>query len=198
MSVFRLSKKRSAAAVPLEAIESEVVAKYEEHAAALLRYASVFTGDRETARDALQEAFLRYFILRCEGREVFPVKPWLFRVVRNYLLDCLKAARSKNHVTLEEIPNAEERRKDPEAAYARTELLERLLAVLTCREIECLRLRAEGMQYDEIAEVLGVRSGTVGAMLAHCQKKLQRERQRMDDERNGQEIPHAPKQAYAP
>ena len=40
------------------------------------------------------------------------------------------------------------------------------------RELDCLLLRAEGLEYEEIAETMGVRSGTVGALLSRAQHKL--------------------------
>jgi DNA-directed RNA polymerase specialized sigma24 family protein len=43
---------------------------------------------------------------------------------------------------------------------------------LSPREIECVRLRAEGLRYEEIAGVLGLQSGTVGALLARAHKKI--------------------------
>jgi RNA polymerase sigma factor (sigma-70 family) len=43
---------------------------------------------------------------------------------------------------------------------------------LTPRELDCLRLRVEGFSYQEIAQVLGVRPGTVGALLPRVYSKL--------------------------
>ena len=42
----------------------------------------------------------------------------------------------------------------------------------TPRELDCLRLRVEGFSYQEIAQVLGVRPGTVGALLPRVYSKL--------------------------
>jgi DNA-directed RNA polymerase specialized sigma24 family protein len=49
-----------------------------------------------------------------------------------------------------------------------------LARALAPRELECVRLRAEGLSYDEIAEVLDLRQGTVGATLARAHKKVRR------------------------
>ncbi|MBZ5580075.1 MAG: LuxR C-terminal-related transcriptional regulator, partial [Acidobacteriia bacterium] len=54
----------------------------------------------------------------------------------------------------------------------RSEMARDLAALLTEREFACLRLRAEGLDYAEIASALGIRSGTVGALLARAQKKI--------------------------
>jgi RNA polymerase sigma-70 factor (ECF subfamily) len=49
-----------------------------------------------------------------------------------------------------------------------------LSKLLAPRELDCVRLRVEGLNYDEIAEVLNMRQGTVGATLARAHKKIRR------------------------
>jgi DNA-directed RNA polymerase specialized sigma24 family protein len=55
----------------------------------------------------------------------------------------------------------------------------KMLRRLAPRELECVRLRAEGLNDAEIAEVLSIRSGTVGALLSRalgkCRALLDRE-----------------------
>jgi DNA-directed RNA polymerase specialized sigma24 family protein len=53
--------------------------------------------------------------------------------------------------------------------------LEALLEIgLSPREIECIRLRTEDLSYEEIAGVLGLRPGTVGALLARAHGKIRK------------------------
>ena len=40
--------------------------------------------------------------------------------------------------------------------------------------MQCLQLRAHGMSYEEIARTLGVRAGTIGALLPRVYAKLRR------------------------
>jgi DNA-directed RNA polymerase specialized sigma24 family protein len=40
--------------------------------------------------------------------------------------------------------------------------------------MECVRLRTEDLSYDEIAGVLGVRAGTVGALLTRAHDKIRK------------------------
>jgi DNA-directed RNA polymerase specialized sigma24 family protein len=47
-----------------------------------------------------------------------------------------------------------------------------LCSNLSPGESECVRLRAEGLRYEEIAGVLSMRTGTVGALLARAHKKI--------------------------
>ena len=45
---------------------------------------------------------------------------------------------------------------------------------LSPRELECVRLRMEDLRYDEIAGVLGLSAGTVGALLARAHGKIRK------------------------
>jgi DNA-directed RNA polymerase specialized sigma24 family protein len=40
--------------------------------------------------------------------------------------------------------------------------------------MECVRLRSEDLTYEEIAEVLGLHVGTVGALLARAHEKVRK------------------------
>jgi RNA polymerase sigma-70 factor (ECF subfamily) len=147
---------------------------YERDAAGLFRYAIALAPDRETARDAVQEIFLRYFIARGEGQQFENPKAWLFRVLRNHLLDAIRACRTKNEVGIENACYFADRHQNPEVCYQQAEMTRRVSSSLTERELECVRLRAEGLRYEEIADVLAVRPGTVAALMARAHKKIRR------------------------
>ena len=84
---------------------------YARHAPALRRYVERFGPDRASADDIVQETFIRAWRhLPQLSSEDFPVRPWLFRVARNLLIDADRAARSRP-VTVRPQP-AEEGRDD--------------------------------------------------------------------------------------
>ena len=69
---------------------------YARHARALRRYVEGFCPDRASADDIVQETFIRAWRhLPQLSSEDFPVRPWLFRVARNLLIDADRAARSR-------------------------------------------------------------------------------------------------------
>jgi RNA polymerase sigma-70 factor (ECF subfamily) len=80
---------------------------YTRHAKALHRYVEQFCPDRASADDIVQETFIRAWRhlrqLRAGDR---PVRPWLFRVARNLLIDANRAARARP-VTVQEQQAAE-------------------------------------------------------------------------------------------
>lgn len=154
-----------------KAIKQEVMGLYQQHAAKLTRYAASLAHNHDGARDAVQEAFLRYCIERRYGRQIEHPRAWLYYVLRNYLLDRQRSAGNREVIAedLDQLPGGH---SNPEGILHRSELVQQIAERLTGREFDCLRLRAQGLGYAEIAGVLGIRTGTVGALLARAQKKL--------------------------
>jgi RNA polymerase sigma-70 factor (ECF subfamily) len=69
---------------------------YSHYAKALRGYVEQFCPDRASADDIVQETFIRAWRhlpqLSADDR---PVRPWLFRVARNLLIDANRAARAR-------------------------------------------------------------------------------------------------------
>ena len=117
---------------------------------------------------------MRYFVLRLAGLCIRNPRAWLYRVVRNYLLDRIKELGTKGRVNLDEIVELPDWRLHPEDQYHQSENNRSFLGKLSPRELECVRLRAEGFDYKEISAILNVRTGTVGALLARALKKFRK------------------------
>ncbi len=151
------------------------MAAYEQYGAALLRYGTQLGGSADLARDAVQEVFLRYFVERRYGREIESPRAWLYQVLRNYILDRMKAAPSQLECQSADIESiAASRQHSPEEMMERNQSAREIASSLSGREFTCLTLRGEGLSYSEIATVMEIRIGTVGALLARAQTKLRR------------------------
>jgi RNA polymerase sigma-70 factor (ECF subfamily) len=161
------------------AVERELVETYHREAPGLLRYALFLTGRAPAAEDLLQECFLRYFRALAAGERVRTRTAWLYRVMRNCFLARQRGAAHRQEVPIEPGADQERHSFNPESAYQLHELARQMLRRLAPRELECVRLRAEGLSYAEIAEVLSIRPGTVGALLSRalgkCRALLTRE-----------------------
>jgi len=153
-------------------IEQEVNDLLRQYTTALSRYAISLSWDKTLVQDGIQEAFLRYFMVRIRGQKMENPRAWLFRVLRNYLLDCNRKSSSMPAVGLREAVQIADARQDVETGYQQDEAFRRALAALSPREQECMQLRFEGFGYDEIAQILQIRTGTVGALLARGLKKI--------------------------
>jgi RNA polymerase sigma-70 factor (ECF subfamily) len=117
---------------------------------------------------------LRYFIARTEGQRFANTKAWLYRVLRNHVIDIMRADERRAEVDIDAIRESPDARQDLQAQVHDREALRQLSVTLAPRELECVRLRAEGLRYEEIADLLDVRSGTVAAMLARAHSKIRR------------------------
>jgi RNA polymerase sigma-70 factor, ECF subfamily len=157
-----------------ELLEQEVVRLHNLHSEELLSYAVSITRDKDLALDAVQEAYLRYFIERRYGRCVENPRAWLYRVLRNYLLDRRDSAAGKHEVSDAHVDQVADRDRGPEEIIHQAQLAREITESLSAREMDCLRLRAEGFSYAETAEVLDIRPGTVAALLARAHTKLRK------------------------
>jgi RNA polymerase sigma-70 factor (ECF subfamily) len=148
----------------------DIASLYEAHAEALARYIMARSADPDLAREAVQECFLRYLQSVKRGDAICNPRAWLFRVAQNYLLDQL---RRDAHISDEPPPpSIASRETDPESLIAAADIHDQIKKRLSSREHECSLLRAGGFSYEEIARVMNVRPGTVGAMLSRASRKL--------------------------
>lgn len=138
-------------------------------------------GHPEDARDAAQDALMRFFTRLDRVDPKRPLRPWLFTIVRNAARDLgrrrtvrrsdsLDAAREEFGVDV--IDQA----ADPEAESRRGELRRdvwRALGRLSDKEREILVLRDyQDLSYAEIATVLGIPVGTVMSRLHRARRGL--------------------------
>ncbi len=155
-------------------LEDEVTELYRSTAGRLLGYAMVLAGNASVAQEAVQEAFLRYYVERAKGELQSGSGRWLFRVTRNYILDQHKSSSARTSVSLDQALTYGDERQSPHALLERSEAITQALRILSPREIECLQLRSDGFTYQEIGDILEIESGTVGSLLTRAGKKIRR------------------------
>jgi RNA polymerase sigma-70 factor (ECF subfamily) len=158
----------------LAKIRLQVSGLFVEHSQALLRYALVLTRDRELAQEAVQESFLRYLLHRQTGHQVDNERAFVYRILRNWLVDHSRGLHGRATIAFERLAEWPDERQDPARPGAEQQLMQRVRAALSSREMEIVMLRADGFTYDEIAGQLQIHSGTVGSHLARATRKLRR------------------------
>jgi RNA polymerase sigma-70 factor (ECF subfamily) len=137
----------------------------------LLRYAHGLVGQRETAEDLVQEAFLR---LHAHWDEVTHPRAWLFRCIRNLALNHLRDHRRETPLEggrewESQSPGAEETLGKLEAIGA----LQLLVAELQEDDRALISLKyRDGLKYEQISERTGLSIGNVGYKLHHALKNL--------------------------
>ena len=160
-------------------LQAEVLGLYDQLQSQLLRYAMSFGLSRHDGEDVLQEVFLALFRHLQLGRPRENLPGWTYRTTHNLSLK----RRASLHAERRE-PAADDladRRCDeaagPEESLLFRERQQRLRAVLRVLPEDdqvCLRLRAEGCRYREIAAIVGISLGSVAASLARSFEKLRR------------------------
>jgi RNA polymerase sigma factor (sigma-70 family) len=150
--------------------ETEVLPDWEaiveQHSDRVYRLALRLTGNRHDAEDLTQEVFVRVF------RSLHTYTPgtfegWLHRITTNLFLD---AARRKSRIRFDALPDDADNRlpspvATPDAAYLNQTFdadIEAALASLSPEFRAAVVLcDVEGLSYEEIADVLDLKMGTV-------------------------------------
>ena len=148
---------------------------YREHALGLIRLALVLVGDRESAQDVVQDAFLGLYRAWPRLRDPAKAPGYLRTAVINRARSVLRARNRSRLLRLHYDPPV----WSAEAAVMVREERRAVLAAaarLSRRQREVLALRYyAGLSHAEIAETLSITTGTVASTLSHAMAALARE-----------------------
>lgn len=156
----------------LQMDEDAFRAFYDRTARPVWLYLCRLTGDRHAADDLLQETYYRFLRVDRPYASEAHRKNYLFRIATNLAHD-----RRRRHVEIAALPDAEAAARETvadetERAAGRIDLT-RALARLKPRERALLLLAyAQGSSHHEIAESLGLKTGSVKALLFRARKRL--------------------------
>jgi RNA polymerase sigma-70 factor (ECF subfamily) len=155
--------------------EEEMVALFSEFRGRILRYLLCFGLCIQDSEEIVQDVFLLLFRHLQQKKPRKNLQGWLFRVAHNLGLKKRMEGRRTNGEDDECVLFAPDVAPSPEQQVMMRQQQERLIAVLEAlptQDRSCLYLRAEGLRYREIAEILGVSLGSVSQSLARAVKRL--------------------------
>jgi RNA polymerase sigma-70 factor (ECF subfamily) len=149
-----------------------IITLYDDLRPTLRAYLSSLGLNRDHSEDVIQEAFLRlvrHFVDR-GGEE--NLRAWLFRVAYNLSMDFHRSERRwvRDH-EVEAYPimrQRVDRAPNPEQKIIlreRVRQFEGAFTHLTPKQRHCVLLRAEGLRYRAIAQILGVSVQRVGELM---------------------------------
>ena len=153
----------------------EATALYRELRKPLLRYLAGLGLSSDEAQDVVQDAFLSLHKHLAAGGSQENIRSWLFRVAHNRARNCQKSYARRLGGPLDAVFDSISHEATPEQAVLAKEKFHRLdkaIRSLAAPERECLMLRAEGLRYREIGEVLGIPTSTVSDTVDRAIKKL--------------------------
>jgi RNA polymerase sigma-70 factor (ECF subfamily) len=143
----------------------------------LLQFATRITGDRERARDVVQETFVKF---QRNGAALPENEPaaWLFTVCRNGALNVCRKERRMMFLDEKEIAAQEDEQPMPYEQLEKKEaegFLLRIVATLPPRQQEVLQLKFQNdLSYQQIAEITKTTTNNVGVLIHIALKTLRR------------------------
>ena len=144
------------------------------HERLVLRVAERLLLNREDAKDAAQEVFIRLHRTLHGFDQEKELGPWLYRLTVNACRDLMR--RSKRKIPLEAAGDVKEASQDPEQAASSAQQYRMVLDALwelSPREREAIVLRdLEGHSTQETAEILGSSETTVRSQLSTGRMKM--------------------------
>jgi RNA polymerase sigma factor (sigma-70 family) len=148
-----------------------VLEKYERP---LLRFAWRIMGNEESARDVVQNVFLKLCGQSQEGIGE-RTTAWLFAVCRNCSIDLLRKRGVATGETEPHFADCPGKEPDPAVSAEKADLhhhINRMVDELPLSQREAVALWAEGFTYREIAEVTKNNEGNIRVIVHRALKRL--------------------------
>ena len=153
----------------------EATTLYRELRKPLLRYLVCLGLSADEAQDVVQDAFVSLHRHVASGGSQENIRSWLFRVAHNGARNRQLSYHRRFGEPLDPNLDSISGEATPEQVVLEKEKFRRLgkaILLLTESERECLLLRAGGLRYREIGEVLGIPTSTVGETVERAIRKL--------------------------
>jgi RNA polymerase sigma-70 factor, ECF subfamily len=147
---------------------------WDQHAAALWRYAWRLTGDRAHAEDVVQETLLRAWQHPQVLNNGQSPRGWLFTVARNLVIDDRRSARFRNEAMSSDGSGPPERAgPDEQTGAVNRALIGDAMAQLSTEHRAVVGLSYyQGWTTAQIAADLGIAEGTVKSRLHYALRGL--------------------------
>ncbi|MBN1757510.1 MAG: RNA polymerase sigma factor [Chitinispirillaceae bacterium] len=149
--------------------ENTTITKFQE---SLVNVAVRITGDNDRARDIVQDVYLKYLESSEKFRNSSNLKTYLYRMVINRSID-LKRRRNRFAKIRELLFH--ERYAQPDNVYEVKDLVRRIFADIDQHfKVPFVLAEADGMSYEEIADVLQINISTVRTRIFRCRQRLRK------------------------
>jgi RNA polymerase sigma-70 factor (ECF subfamily) len=156
-------------------LELDVVDLFDRLRVRLLRYVLGFGLPVQDAEEIVQEVFLSLFQHLQRGKSRENLTGWVFRVAHNLALKRRASSNGFGNPGGAGLALCADTAPNPEDQLSSHQTQRRLLAVFRAlpeQDRRCLALRAEGLRYREIGQVLGVSLGAVSLSLSRSLRRL--------------------------
>jgi len=155
-----------------------LVIKYQTR---ISRLVSHYIHDFDAVRDVVQESFIRAYKALSSFRRESKFYTWLYRIAINTSHNYIKSnknwfTRMESMEDNSEASNAESQYLNPERSYQNDDLRRGIQQAVTqlpldLRSVLMLR-EVEGLNYEQIAEIVGCEIGTVKSRIFRARKRI--------------------------
>jgi len=154
-------------------LQEKLVELYQAMRPALLGYVRQFVGSSAEAEDIVQATFLKTFD-EMRRAKILNLRAWLYRVAHNLAIDQLRRNNIQETAIAEWLVLSAGAQSEPSAEEntIQRQRISNAMRSVNERERNCLLLRAEGLSYLEIGEVLGISAKAVSVYLVRGLKKI--------------------------
>ena len=157
-------------------VKNSFLAAYDEHADAIYRHCYFRLLDKDRAEELTQDAFLKTWQYLESGNEVDNLRPFLYRVATNLVIDHVRRKKEDSlDAALEANPQAEPVGTDARDVERNVLLnqVKRSLAELGQEERDLVTMRyIDDMNPREIAELMGITPNHVSVKLNRAVTRL--------------------------
>ena len=157
-------------------LKERITTAVNSHESELLRYACSLGADLDTARDAVQDAFLQLW--HCgDGNYPQQTRAWLFTVTRNRITDFFRRSRRWQSMHPADLSsNPPDSPLETLLGKDREMELQSLIHNLSPREKELIKLKySSDLSYREISRITGLSVSNVGVILFTALKKMRQD-----------------------
>lgn len=138
---------------------------YNQHIDALYAYGTKICNDNSLVKDCIQDVFIKLFEKRDQIRNLHSIKYYLFKLLKNSIIDNLSHHRKMKLVS-ENVEfnieySAEKNWIDKEIDRSQKTKIKNALSALTSKQKEIIYLRYnQGLSFEQIGEIMNVNAGS--------------------------------------
>lgn len=143
---------------------------YKAFAPAAIRTASAITKNREMAKDAVQETFIRVYRQIDSYNPNLPFSPWFYRILTN---ECLRLLKKEAPISIFEEPNLENNEKIAVESFDELSILyDTIQSLDDIHRIPLILKYVQGFTEKEISTILSLNQNTLKSRLFKGRKQL--------------------------
>ena len=158
----------------LEGDQSAIGHIYDRYADRLFGFAFSILRDREEAADAVHDVILRSSQRLDQLRDPSRLRPWLFSIARN---EVMTRTRQRSKRDDREVPDMADDLPDHDQGLVRDELqtlVWEAADALQPRDRELLELSMQGLEGEELAQALGVKTSHVHVLTSRMRDRMEK------------------------